>query len=104
KWGMCRSDPARDALWLLRGPRPGPARAIGRLERGDVVLVALCHRDVVPGVEQAGAADRIDGEAQGLPPTRDRLLLEIDRHGRIRRLVDAARERGRLLVRHDRGQ
>src|SRR5262249_54559138 len=78
--------------------------AIGRLERGDLVRVALGQRDVIPSVEQAGAADRIDGKAEGFAAALDRLLLEIDGQAPGRLLAEEANERGRLILGDDRGQ
>src|SRR5262249_40402832 len=79
-------------------------RAIGHLERGDPVHVALGQRDIIPTVEQARAADRIDGEAEALIAALDRLPLEIDAHGPAWLLAEQAYERRRLIVRDDRGQ
>src|SRR5262249_25840143 len=83
---------------------PGSPCAIGHLEGGNLVHVALGQRDIIPTVEQAPAADRIDGEAEALIAALDRLLLEIDAHGPAWRLAEQAYERRRFIVRDDRGQ
>ena len=74
---------------LVGGCGPWASRAIGHLERGDLVAIAFGQRDVVPAVEQPRAADRIDGEAEGSIAAQDRLLLEIDGY-RLARLLARA--------------
>src|SRR5262249_35547232 len=91
-------------LFRFRWRSPGPPCAIGRLERSDLVRVALGQRDVIPTVEQAGAADRIDGKAEDFIAALDRLLLEIHSQAPGRLLAEEANERGRLIVGDDRGQ
>src|SRR5262245_28742469 len=104
---FCHADArraARNASFRARRRGPRSPRAIGQLERGDVVHVALGQRDVIPTVEQARAADRIDGEAEALIAALDRLPLEIDAHGPAWRLAEQAYERRCFVVRDDRGQ
>jgi hypothetical protein len=77
---------------------------IGDLERGNLIHVALGQRDVVPTIEQARAADRIDGKLEALIAALDHLLLEINGQGPGRFLAEQARQRGRLVVGDDRCQ
>src|SRR5262245_39649058 len=86
------------ALFRFRWCGPGPPCAIGRLERNDLVPAALGQGDIVPAVEQARAADRIDREAEGLIAALDHLLLEINSQAQRRLLAEEAHERSRLVV------
>src|ERR1700730_15132943 len=90
--------PICGALFRFRRRSPRVSRAIGHLEGCDLVDIALGQCDVVPTVEQARAADRIDNEAEALIIASDQLLLEIDGEGPARLLAEQAYERGRLVV------
>src|ERR1700730_4934092 len=94
----CPPHPICDALFRFRWRGPRTSRAIGHLEGCDLVDIALGQYDVVPTVEQARAADRIDDEAEALIIASDHLLLEIDGQGPARRLAEQAPERGCLVV------
>src|SRR6516225_8302503 len=87
-----------DALFRFRRRGPRASRAIGHLEGCDLVDIALGQCDVIPTVEEARAADRIDDEVETLSAAFDRLLLEIDGEGPARRLAEQAHERGRFVV------
>ena len=88
----------------VAGHGPWAARAIGRLERGDLVHIAVGQRDVIPAVQQARAADGINGEEEGSIAALDGLLLEIEGQWLARLLAEHGHERGRLVVGDDRGQ
>src|SRR5262249_26251025 len=75
-----------------------------RLERANAILVALCQRDVVPSVEQAQAARRIDGECVKTVPADNRLLLEVDRERQRRPSVQCGSDFGCFFVRDGRCQ
>src|SRR6516162_2507244 len=93
-----------DALFRFRWRGPWASRAIGHLEGCDLVDIALGQSDVVPTVEQARAADRIDGEVEASIAAFDRLLLKIDGQGLAPLLPEQAHERCRLIVWDDRSQ
>src|SRR6516165_7362797 len=87
-----------DALFRFRRRGPRASRAIGHLEGCDLVDIALGQRDIVPTVEQARAADRVDDEVEASIAAFDRLLLEIDGQGLARLLAEQAHEGDCLVV------
>src|SRR5215831_2157249 len=91
-------------LRVLRRRGPRPCISIPRLERRDPVAIAFRERDVVPALEQALAAHRIDGEGVAAIAADDGLLLEIDGDGKFWRAGERGHELGGIGVGDDGGE
>src|ERR1700730_7909683 len=82
-------------------PGPWPSQPIPRFELCDLVAIALGQLDVLPSVEQPGAADRVDHERDGVTAAQNRLLLQIDRHRQRGFLIQQGNETRCLVLAHD---